>query len=491
MRSTLIKTKSSGPVWRLILLSLLCATLASCALTQSQAFYASDRVAELGRALSDKDFDEADDLIDDYDDTLSDEVALDLAIRQGNLPAFNRYFFKADVNAPLDADGTTPLIRAVEDAPLAQREAIVRGLLKRGADPKKTDNFGRNAVNYASFGGYIALAQFLESGGTTYYTSNPTGSIEWLPELDWSVVNKDAKARSRRKGSLVLRQSPLKLSRSGRPDLLFASAWIPETDGASAQGPFAGLRFYADGTGSVMRFFPDAGRIEPREPSHVAWDIYRNSLYFVALTNEYAAYCRSTDGAAGRFGVSCTNYSAGGGDMRAILDDGLSSASARSLLNEASQRARLQEVGKIESVLDAAADRLCKPTVASKRLRGGLPVSAASARSFGDWAVFDERRFAVHSSGNARVCTQRQARGAALRACRAAGGRCNSVGGCPEGQVTAVAAVEGNRWAWSACAPDPEEAKRLALAKCRQQAGCDCQILLAHKVPEKPKSCGR
>lgn len=485
--------KMSLPI-RPLVIGLLCAVLSACALTQSQSFWASDRIAELDRALSSGDFALADTLIDQHDGTLTYETALDLAIQDGNLVGVERYLPLANVNGSLDVDGVTPIIRAVQSAPRDERESVVRSLLNAGAQPRKTDNFGRSAVNYASFDGNPALAQFLESGGTSYYNSRAQGRVEWLPELAWQAADSSRKAGRKTKSaksSLVLRKSPLKMGNGGRPDLLFASAWIPNIFGPDNQGPYAGLRFHSDGTGSVMRFFPSAKRMEPRDASHLAWDFYRDNLYFVVLTDEYASYCRSTEGAAGRFGVSCTDYSAGGGDLGAMLNDGLSNASAKALLNSATQRARLLRVGSTNSVLDAAADRLCKPRQAAKRLRIGLPVKAAKAKSFGDWVVFDAARFNTFSSDSARVCTQRSARGVALTRCRKAGGSCRSVGGCTGKNATAVASVEGHQWAWLSCSPDVEKAKELALAKCRQQAGCDCQIIFANadRSASKPKSC--
>ncbi len=481
--------------FRPLCISLFCLFLASCALTQSQSFWASDRVAELDKALSTNDFERADSLIASYDGTLSSEVALDLAIRDGNVAAVDRYAGPADVNLPLDADGVTPLIRAVRVAPGKDRELIVRRLLKAGADPRKTDNFGRNPINYAGFGGDPALARFLESGGSSYYNSQAGGQVEWLPELAWQASG-PKRPKSQQLPKTLLSGSPLKILNTGRPDLLFASAWIPAmtNDSAGADlGPFAGFRFHADGTGSLMRFFPAASKIEARDKSHVAWDFYRDHLYFTVLTNDYAAYCRSTEGAAGRFGVSCTNYSAGGGDVGEILSKGLSPASAKALLNSASERALLQRVGRTTSVLDAAAGQVCKPRLASKKLRGGLPARAAKSRTFGDWVVFDQNRFKTFSSKGASVCTQRAGRMAALRACKKAGGGCRSVGGCTGKTATAVASVAGHKWAWLSCHPDPEAAKRQALAKCREKSGCDCQIIYAdaERPSAAPRSCRR
>ena len=481
-----------------MLLCLLSSVLASCALTQSQSFTVRDRINDLEQALSAQDYDTADSLIDRYDNSLSNEVALDLLIRKGDAAGVNRFVALADVTRSVDTDGVTPLIRAVQSAPGASREAIVRSLLKAGADPKQTDNFGRDAISYAGFGGDPALAQFLESGGTSFYDSSATNPEVWLPTKVFADLPKAKLPRvAARRGNIatLLRNSPLKTTGTGRPERLFASTWIPHVDEGSGSGPFAGLRFYGDGTGALVNYEPRQNRLAPSEQAHLAWDLYQGRLFFVVLTRQFAHYCRSVGADRGRFGVDCMDYSGGGSDLGLTLSAGLSDASARALLNNASERAILQSTGSTEAVLRASADEFCQPRPASKNLRGGLPANAASSRAFGDWVVFDEGRFNTYSSGDSRrrSCTQRQARGAALRLCRESGSGCRSIGGCRAGNATAVASVAGHQWAWLSCSPDPEEAKRQALAKCREQAGCDCQIVLVNKslLKGKPKTCAR
>lgn len=483
---------------RVVLLFLLCSVLASCALTQSQSFWARDRINDLEQALSTQDYDEADDLIDSYDGTLSNEVALDLLIRNGNAAGVERFVPLADVNKSVDTDGVTPLIRAVQSAPSGSREAIVRSLLTGGADPKQADNFGRDAINYASFGGDPALAQFLDSGGTSFYNSSSTIPDVWFPSMAFAQAPKLKRARiaaSRGSVAALLRRSPLKTTGTGRPEMLFASSWVPLAEPDAGNGPFAGVQFYGDGTGAVMNYEPARKRVKLREDAHLAWDHYQGRLFFVVLTRQFAHYCRSVGASNGRFGVDCVDYSGGGSDLGLTLSGGLSDDSARALLNNASERAILQPAGSTEAVLQATADNFCQPRRASKKLRGGLPANAASGKSFGDWVVFDQGRFNTYSSADSkrRSCTQRAARGAALRLCRESGSNCRSIGGCTAGNATAVASVAGHQWAWLSCSPDAEQAKQQALAKCRAESACDCSIVLVNEslLKGKPKACGR
>lgn len=494
-------TLNSNPIFlarRFVLLFLLCSVLASCALTQSQSFWARDRINDLEQALSTQDYDEADGLIDRYDDTLSDEVALDLLIRNGDAAGVERFVPLANVNQSVDTDGVTPLIRAVQSAPSASQEAIVRSLLAGGADPKQIDNFGRDSINYASFGGDLALAQFLDSGGTSFYSSSSTIPDVWFPSMAFAQAPKLKQARvaaNRGNVARLLRSSPLKATGTGRPEMLFASNWVPLAGPGAGSGPFASMKFYGDGTGALMNYEPSRERVTPREDAHLAWDHYQGRLFFVVLTRQFAHYCRSVGSSNGRFGVDCVDYSGGGADLGLTLSAGLSDDSARALLDNASERAILRPAGSTEAVLQATADNFCQPRRASQKLRGGLPAKAASGKSFGDWVVFDQSRFNTYSSADSkgRACTQRAARGAALRLCRESGSNCHSVGGCTAGNATAVASVAGHQWAWLSCSPDPEIAKQRALAKCRAESACDCQIVLVNKslLKGKPKACGR
>lgn len=54
---------------------------------------------------------------------------------------------------------------------------------------------------------------------------------------------------------------------------------------------------------------------------------------------------------------------------------------------------------------------------------------------------------------------------------------CRSVGGCPAGQASALAALPGVEAGWVAFDPDPTTARRKALAACRADLGCDCQLV--------------
>lgn len=488
MRSTTYSSLIRRITTRVAVLA--CSILVAACVTQSQSFWDTDRIAELRTLISDGNLDQADFMIDRYDGTLTNNTALDISIREGNLSAVKHFIPNSQVNEPLDADGSTPLIRAVRTAPGDSREQIIRSLLAAGADPEVNDNFGRNAASYASIEGDWSLADFLESQGSSYYSSQPARRTAWLPEIAVDQVATSASKKKKTRNP-VLAKSPLSRSRAGRPDLLFASTWIPQLTGPQ-DGPYAGLRFHADGTGDVMQFFPQDQRIEPGESSHMAWDFHRDNLYFMVLTDRFASYCKSVAGAPGRFGVQCTDYAAAGGNIAAALDTDLSSASAKVLLNDASARSRLQEVGKTNSVLKPAASNVCRPDRAARKVREGKPKSAASRKAPGDWVVFDAKRFSTYSSESELVCTQREARKAAFKICKAAGGNCRSVGGCRKGQATVVASVQGHDWAWVGCDADVEFAKLQALQKCQEKAGCDCQVVYASaKAPVGPKEVCR
>lgn len=473
---------------------LACLLVLSACVTQSQSFWATDRLSDLRKALANSDYDHAETLVERYSGTLSPDLALDLSIREGNVNGVKHFLLSSRINAPLDPDGVTPLIRAVQESPDDTQEKIVRLLLSAGADPSLTDNFGRSATNYANFGGNPALAAFLESGGTSYYSSQPAQQTAWLPKMNIDNVLDGAsskRSKKRRSRNPLLSRSPLIMSKGGRPDLLFASAWIPTLD-PNRYGPYAGLRFHADGTGEVMRFYPQDKRMEARDESHLAWDFHRDSLYFMVLTERYAAYCHSVLGAPGKFGVSCVDYAAAGGNIAAALNIDLSDASAKTLLNDASARALLEEVGKTTSVLEPADSKVCKPRIASKKARSGAPVKAAHAKKFGDWVLFDSKRFTTYSTENELACTQRGARKAAFDLCKASGGNCRSVGGCRGQDATAVASVQGHGWAWMSCNKSPELAKAQALAQCRARSGCDCQVVYTSNLPrKKPPVCSR
>jgi hypothetical protein len=69
-----------------------------------------------------------------------------------------------------------------------------------------------------------------------------------------------------------------------------------------------------------------------------------------------------------------------------------------------------------------------------------------------------------------------------MRACREGAGpgqarACRSVGGCPSGQTSALAGLAGVEAGWIGCDADPAAARAKALAACRTDLGCDCQLI--------------
>lgn len=453
---------------------------AGCAVVGAgEPFHAADRKAVLEATMREGDLEGAADLIDRHDDVLSEQVALDVAIRAGLVDAARYFAMRTDVNSALDADGNTPLIRAVQSAPRDELDDLATMLLEAGADPRRRDNFGRDAIDYAGFGGDLALARFLESGGATEYSSDRHVRIAWLPEQDWRNIELEARRRNAADPP-VLRRAPLARARDGTPLALFSSAWVPRT-GPTDVGPFFGLSFHADGTGSLLHYYPLEKRLDPVDASSIAWSFRRNALHFAAVGPDFSAYCVSGVARPGRFGVDCTDYhtpSAGQASAAGSAADG-ATARARRLLDDETARRDLTAMGRTRAVLESAADSVCRPRQAPASVRAGLPVSAANAQRAGGWVLFDARRFRAYGPDDATVCTQRQARSAAFRSCAAGQGQCRSVGGCEPGQAVALASVEGHDWAALGCAASLDEARRRAVAACREQSGCACQVLYA------------
>ncbi|MEZ5661509.1 MAG: hypothetical protein R3E83_24295 [Burkholderiaceae bacterium] len=444
--------------------------LTACIGIPGAPFHAAESKAELEGAMRAGDMDRAIDLIDANDDVLDDKVALDVAIRAGLVDAVRYFANRVDINEPLDPDGTTDLIRAVSSTPRAELDDVVAVLLEAGADPRRKDNFGRSAIDYAGFGGDLSLVRFLETGGSTFYRSDRPVRVAWVPNQDWRNIE----AMSRPSGSArVLRQSPLRRV-GGRPDLLLDSAWVPRTRPTDI-GPYSALSFNVDGSGQVLSYYPREKRLGPSVGAALAWKYTGGRLSFAVVSLDFAAFCESASAAPGRFGVACKDYAVFGADQVGAASSEPGEL-ARAMLAQDERRGRLASVGTTQAVFESAAS-ICRPKQAPASERAGLPVAAASARSAGGWVVFDVRRRLAYGAAKAAVCTQREARSAAFRECAVAGGSCRSVGGCPAGQAAAVASVDGYRWAVLGCGQDLDQAKENALQVCRERAGCECQVL--------------
>ena len=98
-------------------------------------------------------------------------------------------------------------------------------------------------------------------------------------------------------------------------------------------------------------------------------------------------------------------------------------------------------------------------------------------RAPGDWYALNSRSGITRSALSGEACQQDEARRASLASCSREGGSCRSLGGCRAGQASAAASVRGANWGWVACAADAEGAKLAALARCRTESGCDCQLV--------------
>jgi hypothetical protein len=124
----------------------------------------------------------------------------------------------------------------------------------------------------------------------------------------------------------------------------------------------------------------------------------------------------------------------------------------------------------------APASAACRPGKARPKAAQPAP------RTLGDWHALDAQRMTSHAPYSGRMCPQPQARDAAMRECRDTAGpgraaACRSVGGCPGGQTSALAALPGIDAGWVACDADPSAARAKALAACRADLGCECQLV--------------
>jgi hypothetical protein len=87
----------------------------------------------------------ADALIARHAPALDDRRALDLAIRGGRVDAVRHFLPRAGPDAALDPYATTPLIRAVVDAPPATRPTLVALPVSSGVRLDLADRYGRDA----------------------------------------------------------------------------------------------------------------------------------------------------------------------------------------------------------------------------------------------------------------------------------------------------------------------------------------------------------
>lgn len=541
--------------------------------------------------------------------------ALDLSIRAGDVRAVRHYLPSAGADAELDPDGTTPLIRAVLDAPPDARAPIVALLVEAGARPGHRDRYGRDATTYAATRNRGELLALLDAGAGRPPSPRLPAFATWLGPAAALPGGEGASASSAASGSsgstgpatssaasapsvasrassppspssagsaAVLRSAaPIdpaagasRAARSGAsarasgppgssaaragaappPEpldaglLLRGSPWRPEAPPDRAGGELAALRFHGDGTADLLRVGP-GDRLDPMPGSYVAWRLDGSRLRVAIVGDAFTAVCAGGVGppaaapagtgprdAAGARGASASRGATGASvtarrgteppsTLALVCEETLRTAPpgaggwsldvARTLLLDADPPAPPGAEPSEATLLalaigrDAATDagtrvptrapplavslRGTPPSLACRPGRGRPRVAPPQPRAFGDWHVLDVRRLESSAPLSGRMCAQTAARDAAMRACRAAAGpagaaACRHAGGCPAGQASALAAAAGVDAGWVACDPDPATARRKALAACRADLGCDCQLvsIAGHNVNTMP-----
>jgi hypothetical protein len=318
------------------------AVLAACAATPGPS------AVELLRArIAAGDLAGADALIAARPEGIDARRALDLALRGGHVEATRHYVARVGPDVELDPDATTPLIRAVVDAPSAQRPALVAALREAGADPTRRDRYGRDARAYAAARGASdllalladtpavvagpaappAFAAWLGATGTTTLImgeAGASGSSGAQPAAVTPAAPAAAPARSSGRASQTARPATStkrpKASQAGASTLpasahparastaaasgatlapgpitpgtlLRRSPWRPAASAATPTEPQAALRFHADGTADVLQLLPGMPRADPLPGTYAAWRIDAGRLRLAMVGDAFAAGC--------------------------------------------------------------------------------------------------------------------------------------------------------------------------------------------------------
>jgi hypothetical protein len=281
--------------------------------------------------------------------------------------------------------------------------------------------------------------------------------------------------------------------------LMRGSPWLPAVDARRVGVEVAALRFHADGVADLLRHRTGGARFEPMADARAVWRIDGDTLHVAIVGDAFSALCAGVQAPGGGLALSCEDRAVPPGRTGAYTLD-----EARAMLvaadpdatdtDGARMRAQVAlATGRVPAGAESSAPAARSERVAVSLQPGGAPAACRPAKSrpravqplprvAGDWHVLDARRFDAYAPLSGAACPQPQARDAALAACRKAAGpggaaACRSVGGCPAGQVSALAGLPGVDAGWVACDVSAESARRKALAACRADLGCDCQVV--------------
>jgi hypothetical protein len=458
------------------------AVLAACATTPGPS-----AVEQLRALIAAGDLAGADALIARRPDGIDARRALDLAIRGGHVEATRHYVARVGPDVELDPDATTPLIRAVVDAPSAQRQALVAALREAGADPTRRDRYGRDARAYAMARGATdlqalladtpvatprpaaapAFAAWLGVAGTATLLAGEAGASGGQAAVPVAPAAAPARssARSSRTAKPATSAKPSKSSVAGaskRPapanpapaslaatsgssaapgpitpgTLLRRSPWRPAAAAATSTEPQAALRFHADGTADVLQLVPGLPRADLLPGTYAAWRIDAGRLRLAMVGDAFAAGCIGGAQAGSgdepdRLSLSCEPLP----PPAPVVGAGWSQDLARAMLDEI-------DVPRGPSIVAVATGRTALDDaehgghrVLPVSLQGGGPgatcrpararprAAVASPRVIGDWIAMDVRRFEAVAPLSGSLCPQTQARDAAMKACRQGAGR--------------------------------------------------------------------
>jgi hypothetical protein len=399
--------------------------------------------------------------------------ALDVAIRSGLPAAVRHYLGRAGLEAPLDPDGSTPLIRAVEDAPLAVREEIVTLLLERGASPERADRYGRTARSIAVGAGRTALVARFDAAARGPNAGQAVAPVP--PFAAWLGSGATPSTGG-------VQVQPLRAVGSGplSPTVLISrSPWQPALGQPNADR--IALRFHSDGEADVLRLTPDGRTPELLATGASAWAIEEGRLRLAIVAPAFSTACAGAlvDDA---LLLECTPQR-----LPRPIDEAHARDLARAALPAPPGPAAVPLEGRAEPTVWPVTLTGVGP-LAGCRPRGSDPTPVVpDSQVRGDWYVLDTATLRVSAPLSGAHCLQTQVQALARRQCEASGATgCVDAGGCPSGQVSALATLPGAVGAWVGCGNAPAEARRRALRRCENEVGCDCQLVAlsgANRIP--------